>query len=209
MSRRKGIHIFLSTVCDVYQPVEKKYQITRQCLEVLRNIACQDFLLNIFLLTKSNMIIRDIDLLCEFPANSLKLGFSINTYQDEIAKKFEPCSPSPTQRLNAAKILKENGLNVGLLINPILPYFTEKDLKTLLDIAEDIKIDSVDFDMLNYINRHVGNKILPVYNQSGKKAMEHFNRAKYDPSYPKELQKSIKKIIRNGNYHFKTNLFFN
>ena len=80
----------LSTVCDVYQPAEKKFKITRQCLEVLRDFASRDFHMRVFILTKSDLILRDLDLLKEFPENSLKISFTVTTLNDTVSKHFEP-----------------------------------------------------------------------------------------------------------------------
>jgi len=202
LNRKKGIHIMFSTVCDVYQPVEKKFQITHQCLEVLRYFVCQDFLMKIFILTKSNLILRDLDLLKKFPKKSLKIGFTITTPYDKISKQFEPYAPSSSRRFEAAKILKENGFTVGMNISPVLPYFTEREIKTMLDMAKKIKLDSVDFDTLNYANRHGSKKLWPIYNRTGKQAVERLKAAKYDPEYANDLFKTINAIIKKGKYRY-------
>lgn len=205
LHRKKGVHIFLSTVCDVYQPIESKYQITRQCLEVLCKKAHLDPQLDVFLLTKSDMVRRDCDILSQFPRDSLEVAFSITTHRDEIAKNFELYSPSPSERIAAARTLKKFGLKVGMLINPILPYITEQDMRALLQIAEDVGLDFVGFDTLNYICGHVGSKVRPIYEYLGGEALERFEQAKRDPLYKHELQKLIAKLAREGKFHFKIN----
>lgn len=199
LRRRKGIHVFLSTVCDVYQPLERRYEITRRCLEVLCHTAQTDPALNVFLLTKSDMVLRDIDVLRQFPKGSLRIAFSITTHRDDIAVMFEPASPRPSHRISAARALKDAGLTVGILINPILPYITERDLPTLLNIIEDAHLDFVGFDTLNYICGHVGNKVRPVYERIGGDALKRLEQAAREPSYERELRHLIKRLTQNSN----------
>ncbi|HIE25871.1 TPA: radical SAM protein [Candidatus Poribacteria bacterium] len=193
--RKKGIDVFLSTVCDVYQPLEQEYGITRQCLSVFLKAAQEDPGLEVFLLTKSDLVRRDVELLRAFPAGTLRVAFSVTTPRDEVAALFEPASPRPSRRFAAAKVLKEAGLTVGLLINPVLPYVTEHDLPALFEIAEESGLDFASFDTLHYLRGHVGGKMRRVYEQLDQKARMRLEQARNDPaSYERDLRQLIEHL---------------
>ena len=180
--------IFISTVCDAYQPIEEIYQITRGCLQA---IAESDF--SLFLLTKSERILRDIDILEKIP--NVKVCFSLTTFNDEVAKIFEPRSSPPSRRLQAGLKLRERGIETGILINPILPYFTERELESMVEEAERLGFDFLGFDNLHYIDSFVGGRIKGIYRKFGKEAMERFDYAK-GIGYESELRERIKEIVK-------------
>lgn len=196
LGRRKATHIFLSTVCDVYQPLEQKHEITRQCLSVLRRVAQLDPDLEVFLLTKSDLVRRDMDFLEDFPPGALRVGFSVTTLRDEVAALLEPGAAPPSRRLAAAGDLKAAGLTVGLLINPILPQVTETDLPALLDAAEGAGLDFVGFDTLHYLRGHVGGKIRRVYERLGPEACARLAEAREDPAYEQQLRELIDRAMQ-------------
>jgi DNA repair photolyase len=98
---RRG-SILIGTVTDPYQPAEKKYRITRGCLEAL--LECQ-FPINI--LTRSPLVVRDIDLFERF--EDISVGISITTDREEIRKTFEPNAPSIQSRMEALKRVHKAG----------------------------------------------------------------------------------------------------
>ncbi|MGC8843486.1 MAG: SPL family radical SAM protein [bacterium] len=188
MGKYKRGEIFVSTVCDAYQPVEEIYQITRGCL-----LALSDSDFSLFLLTKSERVLRDREILEKLP--NVKVCFSLTTLRDEIARAFEPHSSPPSHRLRAGLKLKEKGIEVGILINPILPFFTERELEAIVDEAEKLAFDFIGFDTLHYINSFVGGRIREIYNRFGEEAMERLDYAR-NPQYEGELREKIMEIIK-------------
>jgi len=116
--------IILGSVTDAYQPLERKYQITRKILEKLENTEY-----SISILTKSNLVIRDIDLFVKM--NSVKIGLTITTSNNNYAKNIEPGASSSTKRIETLKKLKEAGLNTYVFIGPIIPGIT--DIKEIIN----------------------------------------------------------------------------
>jgi DNA repair photolyase len=104
----------LSSVCDPYQPLENRFQLTRACLEVLRKWGW-----GIDILTRSPLVIRDLDIFSATPGVSI--GFSIPTDDDEVRKVLEPNAPPIGARLSALKTLHEAGISTWVFIAPILP----------------------------------------------------------------------------------------
>lgn len=191
LPRRPGAHIMLSTVCDVYQPIEQEWSITRRCLAILAEAAGRDEKLSVFLLTKSDLVCRDIDVLARFSPRQLRIGFSITTARDDVGALLEPHAPRPSARLRAARRLRREGFTVGLLFAPVLPYVTERELPRLLEIAAEAGLECIGFDPCNYLTRHVGGKLLQAYRRLGPAAITRLNQARTDPRYQENLQALI------------------
>jgi len=137
---RPGV-VALSTVTDPYQPVEKKYQLTRKCLEALL-----DAQLSVDLLTRSPLCLRDMDLFKRF--KRIGVGFSITTHDERIKRIFEPCSPSILSRVKALRALRREKIGTYAFIGPMLPL----DPKPLVAMLDGL-IDEVLIDRMNYPNK--------------------------------------------------------
>lgn len=133
--------VSISTVTDPYQILEKKYEITRKCLEILLN---HEFPVSI--LTKSPLVLRDVDLLRLFA--DAEVGITITTDNDEIRRIFEPRVPSIAQRIDALKELHEKGINTYVFIGPILPMNPDKLVSQIIPYANRILIDRLNYSHL-------------------------------------------------------------
>jgi DNA repair photolyase len=118
MRRAKPGNIAIGTVTDPYQPLERKYEITRACLEVLTAYSFP-----VSILTKSDLVLRDLDLLRRL--RDVEVGFTIATLDEEVRKVFEPnSSPIPT-RLAALAELAEAGIKTWAFCGPLLPFLSD------------------------------------------------------------------------------------
>ena len=114
--------IALGTATDPYQPVERKTEITRSLLKVFARR--EGYRLGI--VTKSNLIVRDIDLLTRIAAkNALVLHITITTADAALARLLEPRAPRPDLRFQAVTKLRDAGLTAGILCSPLLPGITD------------------------------------------------------------------------------------
>lgn len=114
----QGKFVFLSSVTDPYLPLEKKYRLTRKILKKL--IFLQP---NLGIQTKSDLILRDIDLLKQF--DNCEAGFTITTLNDNLRQEIEPLASPIGARIKALKKLKEAGIKTYVFIGPILPFLTD------------------------------------------------------------------------------------
>lgn len=135
---RKG-RVWISSVCDCYQPLEAKYRLTRRCLEEL---ARKRFPVSIQ--TKSRLVLRDLDLIRE--VEEIEVGFTITTDDDRVAKLFEPGASSVNDRLDSLEKLHKKGVRTFAFVGPILPGNPEN-----LITALDGKADTVLIDRMNYL----------------------------------------------------------
>ncbi len=119
--RWRGEMIALGTACDPYEPAENKYQLTRKILQVIL-----DFRNPLSITTKSNLILRDLDILRKLASVvELHVNFSISTLDERLWKQMEPKTPRPMKRLQAMEVLVKAGINTGVLLAPILPSVTD------------------------------------------------------------------------------------
>jgi DNA repair photolyase len=116
-----GEVVAIGAATDPYQPAEGRYRLTRGCLEVLRDAA------NPFsLITRSPMIVRDLDVLVEAAARAeVGVVFSVPTLDEEVWRRTEPGTPPPRRRLEAVSRLVEAGVKAGVGMAPILPGISD------------------------------------------------------------------------------------
>jgi DNA repair photolyase len=136
--------ISFGTVCDPYQPLELKYQITRQCLEIL-----EPYRHSLSILTKSTIVVRDIDILKAL--HKVKVTFTITTLDERIRQIFEPGAPPTEQRFKALRTLSHKGIRTGVFAAPVLPYLSDstKALDHIFKAAKLAGAESIMFDTLN------------------------------------------------------------
>lgn len=108
-------------VGDSYQPVEKKYQMSRKALQLI-----YEFGFSVHILTKSTLVERDIDLLKKInKKNRVIVSFSFSSVDEKISALFEPGVPAPQERLNTLSILKKEGIPCGMFLLPVIPFVSD------------------------------------------------------------------------------------
>ena len=128
----KGV-IGIGSMSDTYNPQELKYEQTRGALKLISK-----YNFGVSIDTKSNLILRDLDLLKEINSkNNVIVKFTITTPNDELAKIIEPNVCVSSKRFESIKILSDNGIFTGIMMNPVLPFITdnEEDIKKLVNLA--------------------------------------------------------------------------
>ena len=139
--KKPGI-IAISTVTDPYQPIEKKYKLTRYCLEQILN---HNFPVSIQ--TKSNWIARDLDLISKF--SEIEVMLSIGTLNDNERKQLEPYTSSISERFEVLKNFSEIGINTSVFFGPIYPTVTNENLDYLIDKFEEFGVNEIMVDRFN------------------------------------------------------------
>jgi len=131
-----GPHIAMGTATDPYQPAEEEFGATRAVLESM----ARESGLSVSITTKSNRVVRDIDLLQRIgERSSISVNLSVTTLNQRLARRLEPRAPRPDLRLDAVTRLREAGIAAGVFAMPILPGITdrESDLDALVRAARD------------------------------------------------------------------------
>jgi DNA repair photolyase len=125
--------IAMSGVTDCYQPVERRLKLTRGCLEVLA-----EFRNPVAIITKNNLVTRDLDFLGELASvHAAAVFISVTTLDVELKKIMEPRTSPPASRLAAINALSAAGIPTGVLIAPVLPGLTDHELPAIIAAAVD------------------------------------------------------------------------
>ncbi|MGB9836123.1 MAG: SPL family radical SAM protein [Candidatus Saccharicenans sp.] len=138
LSRARRGTIWIASVCDPYQPLEQKFLLTRKCLKEIITVQFP-----VFIQTKSDLVVRDLDLLGEL--KELEIGFSLATDNDRIAALFEPGASSVTRRVKALEKIKVRNIRTFVFIGPLLPLNPSR----LINMVSGL-VDKIFIDRLNY-----------------------------------------------------------
>jgi DNA repair photolyase len=146
--RKKRGTVWVSGVCDPYQPLEARYQLTRRCLELLVRSNWP-----VRVQTRSPLVLRDLDVLRE--GEDIEVGLTVTTADDAIRKLFEPRAPAIEARLEALHELRKAGVRTYAMIAPMLPG--AEQLGTLLaGRADYILVDRMNYGYGNWVYRRYG-----------------------------------------------------
>ena len=169
-AKLNGETISIANSSDPYPRAEASTGLTRRCLEILAESNCK-----IQIITKSNLVVRDDDLLSKIPST---VAFTVTTDDDDVAKLIEPYAPLPSQRLRAAQDLIKKGIPVSVRIDPIIPLVNDQPQKLIADLASigvkhltcsTYKAKPDNWMRLVQAMPKVAEKLKPLYFQQGEK----------------------------------------
>ena len=145
IKKKKKGRVWVSGVCDPYQPVEKKYELTKRCLEILQRNNWP-----VTIQTKSPLVLRDLELLKKF--QEIEVGFTITTGDEEIRKIFEPRTASINERIEALDKLHQEGIKTFVMIAPLLPK-AESLIPKLKGKVGYVIIDKMNYHYADWVYR--------------------------------------------------------
>ncbi len=136
--------VFMSSICDGWQPLEAKYKLARACLKILLETGFE-----VDILTKSSLIERDFNLLSAY--KTPRLGMTITTLDKGLQKVLEPYASEPQERLNTLKKAQKKGIKTWVFLGPLIPEFTDTpaNLEALFRTLKGMNLDSIYIDRLN------------------------------------------------------------
>jgi len=161
--KRRG-RVWVSGVCDPYQPLEKKYRLTRQCLQILARHEWP-----VIIQTRSPLVLRDMDIIQ--PAREFEVGLSVTTADDRIRKIFEPDAPPIPDRIQALEDLHNAGIRTYAMVAPVLPG--AEGLAGLLN-------GKVDYVMVDRMNYHYADRVYREYGLSAYLSDDYFYRVRQE-----------------------------
>jgi len=160
INKKKQGRVWVSGVCDPYQPLEAIYKLSRQCLEILARNNWPAIIQ-----TRSPLVLRDMDIIRQ--GKGFEVGFSVTTADDGIRKLFEPKAPPVNERIRALDELHKAGIRTYAMVAPMLP-----GAEGLAELLEG-KVDYVLIDRMNY---HYADWIYRKYGLQDKLTDEFFQR---------------------------------
>jgi len=178
-------------VTDSYQPIENKYALTRSIIEIVSK-----YQYPLSILTKSDLIVRDIDILQKMV--DCEVGLTITTLDKDKAKIIEPLAVSPERRLTALAKLKQTGITTYAFIGPILPGITDLP-KIFAELSK-----KIDFVMAESLNPKFGdwNKFFEIISKNFPDLTPLY-KIGFDKSYWDEVENIIKELCRGHNIKLK------
>ena len=177
---RKDSLILIGSVTDPYQPLELKYELTKRCLEKLLDIQPR-----LEILTKSPLVLRDINLLKKF--KNLKVVISVGFLDEDYARQLEPCAAPPTQRLEILRKLHDEGISTYLFVSPIFPEIS--DVSELINLAKDY-VDEMLFENLN-IRANNQERILEFIEKNKPELINLYRNLSKDKNYWDSVEREI------------------
>jgi len=131
-SKRKKGTIGFGSMNDPYMHIESSRETVREALKIIKR-----YRFPIHIITKSNLVLRDIDLITEISKIYATISFSITTFDDKLAEILEPGASPSSERFNAIAELRKNGINSGVIMTPILPFIndTKGNIKNIVETA--------------------------------------------------------------------------
>jgi len=198
--RNKGKEksILFSSVTDPYQGLETKYKLTRQCLKILADYGFEG---TVGILTKSDLVLRDVDILKKIKHTDI--GMTITSTNDSISRYFEKYAPAASVRLKTMKVLNKLGFNTYVFVGPLLPHFVAKpkELDELFKAMaatgnKDIYVEHI--NLSNYILE----RLIREMKNEDKNILKTFYQSQ-DKSYREKLNKIIMELVRKYNLHLR------
>lgn len=189
----------MGTACDSYQPIERKYKLSRKALKLFAKYRTP-----VVFSTKSPIVTRDVDVLKELNERAFGMvAVTLTTTDESIRKIMEPHASSVNHRINTIKTLKENGIKTGIHILPIMKYIndSEESLSKIIKVAKHYEIDYLIYGGLNISSYQIRKSILNALNKYDKKLYfrynnEFRNRSYSDKYYYEQIYNMIKKLIQ-------------
>ena len=172
--RHKGT-IGFGSMNDPYMPIEKEQGLTRRALELIVN-----YRYPVHIITKSDLVLRDLDLLKRLKEIYCAVTFTITTADDDLAARIEPHAPSPSNRFKAISKLREAGVYCGITMMPILPFIndSEENVQSMVESA-----------------RQAGaNYILPFFGVSLREGSREYFYKQLDRLFPELKQRYIEEF---------------
>lgn len=136
--KRRLCMIGIGAMSDPYLPEERDVEYTRQCLEIIA-----DYGFGVTLLTKSDLVLRDIDLLERINSQAKTVvQMTLTTFDDDLCKKIEPNAPVTSRRVEALRVLRDKGIPTVVWLCPILPFIndTEENIKGILGYCKEAEV---------------------------------------------------------------------
>lgn len=175
--KEKGT-IGLGSMNDPYMPIEMEYEMTREALEVISNHRFP-----VHILTKSDLIIRDMDLYKKINFVYAAVSFTITTADDNLAKKIEPKAPAPSLRYKAMEKFASNGIMTGVTLMPLLPYIQD-NVDNIIDIIKAAKDSGASY-------------IIPAFGVTLRDRQREYFYNKLEKEFPGVKERYIKKFKNN------------
>ncbi len=190
-NKGKGKELFFSSVTDPYQGMEAKYQLTRACLEELIAFGFGGL---VSILTKSDLVLRDIDLFKKLPRVSV--GLTVTSMDDGVSRFFETYAPPSSRRIAALTTLHKEGIETYAFIGPLLPHFVAEEdaLDRLMEAIAKSGTRDIFVEHLN-LSTYIRTRLMAEMKGEDKVIVEKFYSSQ-SKAYREELDVLVRRLLK-------------
>ncbi len=191
-----GKEIFFSSVTDPYQGMEAKYQLTRACLDELIAFGFKGL---VSILTKSDLVLRDIDLFKKLPRVSV--GLTVTSTDDGVSRFFETYAPPSSRRITALATLHKEGIKTYAFIGPLLPHFVAQEdaLDRLMGTIAASGTRDIFVEHLN-LSSYIRNRLMEEMKGEERAVVEKFYSSQ-SKAYREELDVLVRRLLKKHDLH--------
>jgi DNA repair photolyase len=186
VKKKRPGEVFVSSVCDGWQPVEAKYGLTRGCVKILLENGFK-----VTILTKNALVERDFDL---FAAHkySVDFGMTISTLDEALARRIEPCASLPAQRIAALEKAANLGIKTHVFFGPLMPFLSDRqaDLEAMFAELARIRPGRIYLDKLN-IRFGVWDSVAAFLRSFEPGLIEKYRKILFDPEVSAQYAQSL------------------
>lgn len=192
VKRKAPGRVFISSVCDAYQPAERRYGLTRQCLKILIDAGFHPGIL-----TKSKIVTRDFDILQGHP--NCDVACTLTTMDEQLRFRIEPGASPTRERIAALEEACNRGISAGAFLGPFMPGLSDTDeaLNALISAVAPLPLSNIMADKLNP-RPGVWNEIVPFLRRYNPDLIDLYRRLFFDPdeyrAYCEDLGGRLRKI---------------
>jgi DNA repair photolyase len=189
-NKGKDLEIFFSSVTDPYQGVEAKYELTRKCLQELISYGFQGY---VSILTKSDLVLRDVDL---FKQLDCAVGLTVTSTDDSISRYFEKFAPNVNQRFAALEKLNSEGIQTYAFIGPLLPHFVafSDELEKVFQRLSSIGTKQLFVEHLN-LSAYIRKRLIEEMGKESEDLISKFYASQND-EYRQELDAIVTALVQ-------------
>lgn len=187
--------VFMSSVCDAYQPAEQKYELSRKCLRILLDVGY-----TVGILTKSSLVARDLDIMRG--RSNVELGMTISTVDESIRLGIEPDASPVPERIETLRKAADAGVKISVFLGPLMPFITdtEEQLDRLFATVSQLPIDHALVDKLN-ARPGVWNSVAQYLHRCHPELIKPVSRVLFDAheseAYRAELRERVTRIAES------------
>jgi len=191
MKKNPHPRVVLSTVTDPYQGLEKKYRLTRGVLETFASFK---YLGRVGILTKSPMVLDDLDILKKI--KNVEVGLSISTFDDKLSRFMEVNAPLASVRINTLKALNEAGVKTYAFVGPLLPHMKYKP-ELLEKLFSEIAGSGTKYVKIEYLNlpKHVQGRLNKVLKEEPQEVQDVYKQSQ-SKAYRDEMEPMIRRLLK-------------
>jgi DNA repair photolyase len=186
VKKKQPGEVFVSSVCDGWQPVEAKYRLTRECIKILLENGFK-----VIVLTKNTLAQRDFDLFTAHPG-SVDFGMTVTTLDESIAGRIEPTASMAAQRIAVLEKAANLGIKTHVFFGPLMPFITDRqaDLEAMFGELQRIRPGRVYLDKLN-IRSGVWDSVAVFLRTFDPGLVEKYRKILFDPAVSARYAQSL------------------